>query len=256
MGTVYGMPKPQKDFNKLMRNQGRQVRCRAQLITDSPIDSTREFMITYFLEDDTIQIYEDSKRNSGITGGNFLKRGKYTNTSPLDGVPRPFVPTDIFLGNEISLIGVKMRIIEMDNMTLRFCENYPDEFPMMDTFKIVNGLVSKVLNQRINLCAYFASVDRARAGYVNQAQFVEGLDALGLIEDLNDQEVLTILRRFKSQDKYDYEELNDLFSFSYNKMVMEGKAARPLRDPLSEIESGDLRDFLRLLRRRNNQWRR
>jgi hypothetical protein len=36
-------------------------------------------MLTFYLEDDTIHIFEDSSRNSGIQSGTFLKRGKYVN---------------------------------------------------------------------------------------------------------------------------------------------------------------------------------
>jgi len=75
LGTIYGMPKPQRDLVKLQRNQGRLLRCRLVFITENRIDATRCFALTYYLEDDTIQIYEEIVRNSGVGGGNFLKRG-------------------------------------------------------------------------------------------------------------------------------------------------------------------------------------
>lgn len=99
LATVYGMPKAGKDIAKMQRNQGKLIRCKAVLLTNNPVDNSREFLISFFLEDDTIQVYEDVKRNSGIWGGNFLKRGKYVNDLPPEGgEPRHFIPTDIFLG--------------------------------------------------------------------------------------------------------------------------------------------------------------
>jgi hypothetical protein len=38
--------------------------------------------------------------NTGISGGNYLKKGVYINSLPSNGdEPRRFKPTDIFLGN-------------------------------------------------------------------------------------------------------------------------------------------------------------
>ena len=34
-------------------------------LTENEIDATREFMLTFFMEDDTVQVFEDTKRNSG-----------------------------------------------------------------------------------------------------------------------------------------------------------------------------------------------
>jgi hypothetical protein len=43
----------------------------ARLDTQSPIDADREFAINYYLADDTIAVFESSKRNSGILGGKW-----------------------------------------------------------------------------------------------------------------------------------------------------------------------------------------
>ncbi len=99
LATVYGMPKAGKDIQKIQRNQNRLIRCKGVLLSNNAVDSSREFMITFFLEDDTIQVYEEVKRNSGIWGGNFLKRGRYLNDLPQDqDAPRYFIPADIYLG--------------------------------------------------------------------------------------------------------------------------------------------------------------
>jgi hypothetical protein len=115
-------------------------------------------MLSYYLEDDTLQVYEEVVRNSGVGGGNFLKRGCYMNELPLDSAePRYFQPQDIYLGNIISLNGTDMRIIEMDNMSLRFCETYPDEFPMFDTFRIVGSLLNIGIYLSIYLSLFLMS---------------------------------------------------------------------------------------------------
>jgi hypothetical protein len=41
----------------------------------SEVDRERDFVISYFMVDDSMSIYEAPKRNLGLTGGRFLARG-------------------------------------------------------------------------------------------------------------------------------------------------------------------------------------
>ena len=36
----------------------------------------RKFVLSYFLADDTLSIFEPPQRNTGITGGKYLERSK------------------------------------------------------------------------------------------------------------------------------------------------------------------------------------
>ena len=165
LATVYGKPKFHKDEKKIMRNHGRLIRCKATLCSDNTVNKSREFFITMFLEDDSLQVFEDSKRNSGIWGGNFLKRGKYMNEMPAaDGstVPRPFQPQDMYLGNVICVNGTLFRIIEIDNVSLNFCESYPEEFPMSDTLRVLMILLRRCMDVRLDLRKFLKSADEVR----------------------------------------------------------------------------------------------
>lgn len=41
------------------------LRFLAKLVTDSPIDKDRKFIISYFLSDDTISVFEQVQQNTG-----------------------------------------------------------------------------------------------------------------------------------------------------------------------------------------------
>jgi len=255
LATVYGMPKAGRDIEKIQRNQNRLLRCKAVLLSQNPIDSSREFMITFFLEDDTIAVYEEVKRNSGIWGGNFLKRGKYMNDLPNESQqPRIFRPNDIYLGNVISFNGNDFQIIEMDNMSLDFCEHFPDEFPMMDTFKIIGDMMHQIVDRRLDIRPHFRRADTKRRRWLDQAVFVSTLDGLALTADLNDQEVLTLMRRFKDADSYYYEEMCDLVSHVYAKNSSMGTPSTKSRK--FTIIDSSLEAFKQNARVRTIQWRR
>lgn len=49
---------------------------RAQFANPTPADAVRRFEVTLYLDDNTVAIYEPSRRNTGLVGGKFLHRTK------------------------------------------------------------------------------------------------------------------------------------------------------------------------------------
>ena len=80
LGNCYRLvPKPpKKDYFKWVDNQI-QLMFTAVMNTDKPEDVNRKFIITYYLNDDTLMVYEPQQRNSGIVSGKFLEKMKYKN---------------------------------------------------------------------------------------------------------------------------------------------------------------------------------
>ena len=76
------IPKPPKqDFKKFMEKdkQGLDsnvLRYMASLDTEKAIDADRRFIVSYFLSDNTLSVYEPLVRNSGIIGGKFIRAWK------------------------------------------------------------------------------------------------------------------------------------------------------------------------------------
>ena len=57
---------PKKDVKKMLDNAGKVLRFSAKLGSVVPADQYRQFIVTYYLEDDTIAIFEQPRANSGI----------------------------------------------------------------------------------------------------------------------------------------------------------------------------------------------
>jgi len=49
------------------------------LITENSEDKNRNFTVSFFCGDDTVMVFENADKNSGITNGKFLERHKYVN---------------------------------------------------------------------------------------------------------------------------------------------------------------------------------
>ncbi|POM57977.1 DM10 domain containing hypothetical protein [Phytophthora palmivora] len=58
---------------------GKQLRFRARFqgLPRGDMNAQREFVVTYFLEDETIAVFEPRVRNSGVLGGRFLDRARF-----------------------------------------------------------------------------------------------------------------------------------------------------------------------------------
>ncbi len=116
LGYVYKLdPKPpKKNFFKYVDNDKVILRYTAKLNTTVPEDIERRFIVSYFLADNTVAIYEPSKRNSGIVEGKFLDRGRYKNVSGL----REFIePTDLAVGGTVIINSYSFQILSMDAFT-------------------------------------------------------------------------------------------------------------------------------------------
>ena len=202
------------------------------------------------MEDDSVLVTEDNIRNSGIWTGTYLKRGRYMNDNC--DPPRYFVSQDIFLGNVVILNGNEFRIVEMDNMSLIFCETYPDEFPMMNLQVIVVKVLSACNVRNIDF-RHSADISGKATTSVTQKEFVHKLNVMGLLDTLNDQEITTVLRRFKDESTglHFYSELCDFMSH-LNAMSKESEFT--YGQPPEERD--ELDKYFHVLRLRTLQWRR
>ena len=67
------VPKPPKrDHVKWNKYEGKILKYKARMVSNKD----RELIIVYYLQDDTLRIFELAMPNSGFPGGNFLRRQK------------------------------------------------------------------------------------------------------------------------------------------------------------------------------------
>ena len=109
-----------KDFFKWV-DQQLQLRFNAKFSNPLPEDANRQFIITYYLNDDSLQIYEPPARNSGFSTGKFLERGQHKNVL-LGG--EVFKPEHIVIGRDAKINGYWFHITDCDDFTKKwYAEN-------------------------------------------------------------------------------------------------------------------------------------
>ena len=126
LGYVYDLipKKPKIDFFKYVDNDKKILRFTARFNTKVPEDVDRRFIISFYLADDTISIFEPAQKNSGIIEGPFLERRKYKN---VDKAMELITPTDLPVGGDIKINGYNFHILGSDEYTTKYLATHTYE---------------------------------------------------------------------------------------------------------------------------------
>ena len=96
---------------------GRYVLMCKQKPSDIPEDVDRRFIISFYLADDSISIYEPAQKNSGIIEGKFLHRNRYKN---IDNNNAWITPSDMAIGGDVKINGHSFHIMTCDDYTSNY----------------------------------------------------------------------------------------------------------------------------------------
>ena len=185
------------------------LRFNAKLISPVPSDEERKFILTYYVRDDAIQIYEVADRNSGRQSCKFLEKMRmknpYTN--------KYYCEKDMVVGNTIYLNKFTFRLLECDEYTKKYMRDNAEIFRDSDCSEVIERI-------RISGCRYktleeylidiLRKIDPKNNGFVTSEEISEGFKHFGLY--LSTQELITLLENLnKNQEgKYSMEDLYNL----------------------------------------------
>jgi len=190
LGSFYSLvPKaPRQNWAHYFENDKKILRFISQLDTNAPEDRERLFIVSYYLADDTISVYEPPARNSGFMGGKFMERcqAKDPETNEL------YVAKDFKVGGMMTFRCHRFVLIEADEYTLNYMEN--KKFPASDVTAIVAKLKEKFIEQAALIRDVFRRVDEDHSGTLSMSEFKQALKKFNF--DVTDQELISIMRKF------------------------------------------------------------
>jgi hypothetical protein len=176
---------PKKNFHYDKR--GLVLRFNARLVSRLSEDKNRRFVIQSFLEDDTTSIREPPIRNSGVIGGNFLRRQK--NVKP-NG--ETYLPRDFHVGAILEFSSHKFVLLNADEYTYRLMET--EEFP----HSIFEALIPKLQQYKHAIQMYFVTEYKGQ-GIIAYEDLRACLSHVKL--KVKNQEIITIWRKIDKQNK-------------------------------------------------------
>lgn len=174
---------------------------KARLVSDVRDDSLRDFMIQYYLNDKTIQVFEGKGGKTGFRGGKFLSRMKVKNPR----TQRDYDDENFALGEKLQLSGRLFELIEAPEYTLALMEANVERFPASDMQNAIEALKLYLTRSSTDLKSKFDAFDRNGDGIIPTTSAEEILRAL--IPGLSLQHVTTIIRRFAKPAGFDCQQL-------------------------------------------------
>eukprot|EP00949_MAST-11_sp_MAST-11-sp1_P001915 g1915.t1 len=181
MATIRTLrPRPRrKDEAKLVKYEGKLLRFHAKFSYPRYVpDKERRFVISYFLQDDTLRVFEVVVPNSGMLGGKFVERRKMIN--PATG--RYYAPEDFVVGQSIKIAGFEFDILRCDAFTKAYREG-GDDFElheMHDVEEVEAMLREKIAKAAVNIRKSFRKADKDFSGSITFGEFTTMLTEMGL----------------------------------------------------------------------------
>jgi Ca2+-binding EF-hand superfamily protein len=126
------------------------------------IDATREFVVTWFMEDETLTVYEPPCRNSGVIGGKFLSRRRLRNPATGDF----FRDADFFIGAVLKLGGHIFHMYDAENFTKRLLKGEAKVWGSSDVRFVLNILRTKFADFSTTMRRAFRSMDKDYSGTI------------------------------------------------------------------------------------------
>jgi hypothetical protein len=182
-----------RDTKRSMENSTKQLKYQLSFSSADSANSVRRFVLTYFMADGTLSIFEPAQRNSGIVGGKFLNKQRVKKTGP-DGrqTNQDLTAADIYVGADIVINNHRFKVLGTDERSMELMESEPETFPLSN----VPAILTKVRRHAAGILqSAFAGVDANKMDYRQFAIILEGLEL-----PLTEQEVMAILRYFDEGD--------------------------------------------------------
>ena len=104
--------------------EDRVMRFKAKLASNAYDQKVRDFVVMFYVMDNTVQVREPPVRNSGVIGGKFLLRAKYKNVK----TGQYFKQADFRLGAKLKINPYDLILTDVDQNTEAYIKSRPDIF--------------------------------------------------------------------------------------------------------------------------------
>jgi hypothetical protein len=189
------LPKPPtRDFAKLMNKDKQCLRFSAVFKETaknvlSNADKDRRFVITYFLSDDTLSVFEPPVRNSGIIGGKFLERQK---VYVPDSRTTTYGEQDLYVGNVLDIYNREFELVDADEYSYQYMENNKHIYVRSDADTAIRNLALAFTGKEEEIRSAVIDHDKDGSGTMTADSLKAVLEAVGA--SFSKMELITVVR--------------------------------------------------------------
>uniref|UniRef100_H3D427 EF-hand domain (C-terminal) containing 1 n=2 Tax=Tetraodon nigroviridis TaxID=99883 RepID=H3D427_TETNG len=120
---------PRRNVMKMLDNSHKVLRFSAVLDSQRSEDVGRRFILSYFLANDAISIFEKPTNNSGIIGGRFLEKTRIPKPGSTVDNPEYYSPADLAIGATVDVFGHRFLLTDADQYVLTYLEANSSDIP-------------------------------------------------------------------------------------------------------------------------------
>ncbi|KAM6915155.1 EF-hand domain-containing protein 1 [Xenentodon cancila] len=135
---------PRRNMLKSLENHGKVLRYSAQLDSPNPEDRGRRFILSYFLANEMISIFEKPTRNSGIIAGKFLEKTRVPKPGSSAENPEYYSPADFAIGATVEVFSHRFVLTHADQYVLTYLESISSQIPS----RTLDSLRQKLANNQ------------------------------------------------------------------------------------------------------------
>ena len=169
------------------------LRYLAKLISPFISDDERRFLISFYLRDNAIQVYEIAGKNSGRQSGKFIEKQRIKN--PYTNLY--YTEKDFISGNVIYVNKFIFKLLECDEYTRKYMRDNPDDFKDSNFENIINRI--KMITQSDNgdefLIRMLNIIDPKGTDYASSDDIQKGFSQLGI--QLSDMEMINLVNNLR-----------------------------------------------------------
>ena len=198
--------KNKERYNDRFKKDKHILRFSSKMISSNPSNEEREFLISFFCGDETIQIFEIAGKNSGRESCKFLERQRIKNPY----TQKYYTEKDFQVGNLIYANKYIFKLIKSDEYTRKYMESNSDIFIDSNIQNIISRIRIECKNNFDDyqdfLVHLLHTIDPKGNNYASKQEIVEGFKSFKIY--LSEQEIVTLLSKFrKSENNYSMEDL-------------------------------------------------
>jgi hypothetical protein len=174
LSVYFLQPKaPQKDMEKMFKSDKHILRFNAKMISSTSADAERNFIVSVFVRDDTIQIFEAAEKNSGRISSKFMERQRHKNPY----TNKFYTERDCVVGNTIYINKYIFRLLECDDFTKKYMRDNYENFRDSDLMAVIDRIKLGALkygNLEEFVVDVLRTLDPKATNFVRKEEIVEG----------------------------------------------------------------------------------
>ena len=180
-----------KDEVRLVQYEGKILRFAAKFTTPKYVaDQVRQFIVSYYLADGTVQVFEPVKPNSGQQGGKYLQRRIMRN--PATG--KYFQEEDFTVGEKVIIASTEFELLGCDDFTKRYLAGDMNIHEMKGIDEVEHLLREKIAANAVNIRKSFRKADKDFSGAITYDEFSTMLVEMGL--HLHEHDVALLMKKY------------------------------------------------------------